>query len=467
MTGVVYVAVMSCLIKQYLIMIMHAKLRNSYYFCARKFRLMKRQLHNVILSLAIIMMSFSVSAEKFTFSFVDIITDINDVIDDGSVDTDVELVNLDGRNNFTLTIRQPGKTPRVYRNLEVINYTDDDDTGHFMSFTADDKHVFCFAMRYLNLTAAMIEVDGDDTYYYCDIMREEKHKQEFSNEFKRLKDFCIDESKVRSKKTTENQNVAEVKKASSPQVKAENTTTTVEKPKVTIPGLPSEVMVTPLSELKNKILSGGNGGGQGLRFVRDYKELEPLTLIELIDHPLGLKSIGWSKLDGDMALFRTLVNNDFGFEARYKRIMGGIYGPSTSLTVFDRLVLLPPVNFGTFEAGWEASGSDKPIIYVSYDRETGETSGYPYFSYEFKLRFGNFVSKSYELENKKTAKLVKQSFEAFISELKSHGFKVERDKIDKNGYEYSKGRLSGVLSLFINKYQPELSELKLTIHYSK
>lgn len=448
-------------------MIMHAKLRNSYYFCARKSRLMKRPLYNVILSLAIIMMSFSVSAEKFTFSFVDIFIVKGDDVDDISADTDVELVNLDGRNNFTLTISQPGKAPRVYRDLEVINYTDDDDTGHFMSFTADDKHVFCFAMRLDNFTSAMIEVDGDDTYYYCDVMREEKHEQEFSNEFKRLKDFCIDESKVRSKKTTENQNVAEVKKTSSPQVKVERTPAPVEKPKVTIPGLPSEVMVTPLSELKNKILRGGNGGGQGLRFVRDYKELDPLTLIELIDHPLGLKSIEWSDLDGDMVLFRTLVNNDFGFEARYKRIMGGIYGPSTCLTVSDRLGLLPPVNFGTFEAGWVASGGDKPIIYISYDRETGETSGYPYFSYEFKLRFGNFVSESYKLENKKTTKLVKQSFEAFLSELKSHGFKIERDKIDKNGYEYSKGRLSGVLSLFINKYQPELSELKLTIRYSK
>lgn len=462
MTVVVYVAVMSCLIKQYL-MIMHAKLRNSYYFCARKSRLMNRQLHNVILLLAIIMMSFSVSAEKFTFSFVDIITDINDVVENISADTDVELVNLDGRNNFTLTIRQSGKAQRVYRDLEVINYTDDDDIGHFMSFTADDKHVFCFAMWFQNLTAAMIEVDGDDTYYYCDIMREEKHKQDFSNEFKRLKDFCIDESKVRSKKTTENQKVAEVKETSSPQVKAESKTTTVETPKVTIPGLPSEVMVTPLSELKNKILRMGNGGGHGLRFVRDYKELEPLTLIELIEHPLGLKSIGWSDLDGDMALFRVLVNNDFGFESRYKRIMGGIYGPSTCLTVSDKLVLLPPVDFGTFEARWERVGYDKPIIYISYDRKNEDISHNPYFSYEFKLRFGNFVSKSYKLENKKKIKLIKQSFEAFISELKNHGFKIERDKLDKKGYAYSKGRLSGVLSLFINKHMPEYSELKLTI----
>ncbi len=334
--------------------------------------------------------------------------------------------------SYSIKIKEDEKQVVIVDNLQHINYTNTDSIGRTMTFTNDNQHFFVFAKT---LFFATDNESFDNVFFRLNITENEtdyiiysspKSFFEYNSAYKLLEKIVKKEA-----------NISDIE------------------PKHTIAGLPYEIEAVPISELNNKLYREIRGTVEsGIRFRHSYEGTEePLSLIDLIYHPLGISSTDWKDIQGENIFFRTIVDLGIGFEGVYNHQFASGYPPATQFTMYKRTQLLPTVNIGKIETKWS-----------TYEASVTISHGYPSLSYKFSCNNSDipFDDSKYK---KEIAKAVKKSYDNFLNELRRNGFKIKKSEYNGNGMDFSKDDVSGSIQLNFNKYTPQWSKLEIQLYH--
>lgn len=334
--------------------------------------------------------------------------------------------------SYSIKIKEDENQVVIVDNLQNINYTNTDSIGRTMTFTNDNQHFFCFCQgpffakdnEFFDNVFFKLNITENEADYI--IYSSPKSFFEYNSAYKLLKKIVKKEA-----------NISDIE------------------PKHTIAGLPYEIEAVPISELNNKLYREIRGTVEsGIRFRHSYEGTEePLSLIDLIYHPLGISSIDWKDIKSKYTFFRTIVDFGIGFEGVYNHRFASGYSPATQFTMYKRTQLLPTINIGKIETKWS-----------TYEASVTISHGYPSLSYKFSCNNSDipFDDGKYK---KEIAKAVKKSYDNFLDELRCNGFKIKKSEYNGNGMDFSKDEISGSIQLNFNKYTPQWSELEIQLYH--